>query len=54
MILFSEEKMSKVQENKRDPAENLGEVPVGANEAILVKQRIGQIGRETTMMSEKT
>ena len=40
--------MTNLEDNKRHSAENLGEVPVGANGAVLVRERMAQIGREAT------
>ena len=40
--------MANLEENKRHSAKNLGEVPVGANGAVLVRERMAQIGREAT------
>ena len=48
MTLNPQEKSTALEENKRDPAENLGEVPVEIDGAVLIRQRMAQIGREAT------
>lgn len=45
---FLEEESPDADEKNRDPAGNLGEVPVGANVSVFVRERMAQIGREAT------
>ena len=40
--------MTTARENRDDHARSLGEVPVGSNGAVLVRERMGEIGREAT------
>lgn len=48
-----EEEMADPEENKRDPGENLGKLPVGTNGAVLFRQRMAQIGQEATSRVRK-
>ena len=37
-----------MNENRNSRTGSLGEIPVGTNGAVLVRQRMGEIGREAT------
>ena len=44
---FLEEESPNADENNPDPAGNLGQVPVGAIGAVLMRERMAQIRRES-------